>query len=276
MMCRLFGMLSVKPCNVSKYLINDPCSLLAQSNADPKRPQRDGWGIGYYSDGAPVVIRSSRPVYEEPERFSSVVRSASSRIIVAHIRRASNPRGLPRDRIISAENSQPFNYKEYLFAHNGVINIPDEVAERLGGWRRKLRSLNDSEVYFWYIIKEITNGATLRNALKVFEGTLSDLWHENRGKYSDKERPYVGLNIILSDGKRLYVYCKYQKEDESEYSLCFREQPVFQLSYLSSPTRLIVASEKTNKEDDWQTLKSGQLITASILGGKVKLQICEV
>ena len=57
-MCRLLGVLSVKPTNARRYLLDDPCSLYIQSMADPRRLQGDGWGIGYYRNGTPVIIKA--------------------------------------------------------------------------------------------------------------------------------------------------------------------------------------------------------------------------
>lgn len=165
-MCRLFGTLSVKASNARKHLLEDPCSVYVQSKVDPSRLQSDGWGIGFYIDGVPKVIRSEKPVYTEYEKFASAVQIASSRAVLAHVRRASNPRGLPREQLISIENSQPFSYKKYIFVHNGTISIPDEVAKRLGEWKGRLRGLNDSEVYFWYVVKEMTNGRVFWKPLR--------------------------------------------------------------------------------------------------------------
>lgn len=275
-MCRLFGMLSVETSNARKYLVEDQCSLFAQSRADSRRLQSDGWGIGYYPDSVPVVIRSAKPVYTEFSRFVSGVDAANSRITVAHVRRASNPRRLPREKLISVENSQPFLYGKYVFAHNGTINIPDEITACLGEWWKKLKSVNDSEVYFWYIMKEISEGSTFPNAMKKFTETLSDLWQKNKHRYPTKNRAYIGLNAVFSDGERLCAYCKYDKEDELKLSLCLRDQPVFQLSYLINPERLVVTSEKTNQDENWRVLKNGQLMIAEVSQGVIKVDLCKI
>jgi len=275
-MCRLFGMLSVDASFAHKYLLEDPCSLYVQSKVDPKRLQGDGWGLGFYINGIANLIKSDKPVYMEYEKFASAIRNANSTTILAHIRRASNPRHLPREKIISIENSQPFKHENYIFAHNGTINIPDEVAEHLGEWKKKLRSLNDSEVYFWYLAKETTNGASFPEAIKSFYEMLSQLWEKNSGKYPDKSRPFVGLNVIFSDGKNLYAYCKYDKDDESAKSLCTRDKPAFQMSYLINSTSLVVASEETNLKDRWQTFKSGQLLTAEVAEEKISINLIEI
>ncbi len=272
-MCRLFGMLSIEPSNASKYLLEDPCSLYNQSKANPLARQGDGWGIGYYSGRVCHLVKSEKPVYEEYEDFASAVGKADSNLILAHVRRASNPRGLPRTKIISIENSQPFKHENYLFVHNGTITIPDEVEESLGDWRSRIAGFNDSEVYFWFIVKAMTEGASFADAVRQFEGTLSELWEMNREKHPDKLHPYIGLNALLSDGERLYAYCKHDRDDESRKSLCFKEQPVFQMSYLVSPERLIVSSEKTNKDEDWKPLKSGHILIGEIDGKRVTIRL---
>jgi predicted glutamine amidotransferase len=269
-------MLSIDASSASKYLLKDPCSLFAQSSVDREKLQGDGWGIGFYADGASCLIKSEKPVYEEQERFTSDVRHAKSKIILAHIRRASNPRGLPREKIVSLENSQPFKHENFLFTHNGVITIPDEVAESLGKWKQRIRGFNDSEVYFWYIAKEVANGTSFPEALRNFERNLSELWRKNREKHPHTGRPYAGLNALVSDGEKLYAYCKYHEQDRSARSLCLGDQPVFQMSYLVSPARLVVVSEKTNREDDWKPLESGQLLTGQIRRKKIDIELQEI
>ena len=275
-MCRLFGMLSVKPSDAVKYILEDQCSLYVQSKIDPKRLQGDGWGIGFYMNGSPILVKSEKPIYIDYETLSSTVQQARSRIILAHIRRASNPRGLPRDKIISKENSQPFTYGRYIFAHNGTITIPDELADVLGNWRGKIRGLNDSEVYFWFIMKELAEGINLSEALKDLKVTLEALWKEVRKDHPDKSRPYVGLNIVISDGENLYAYCRYDEDDKLGRSICFKDQPAFEMSYLHCKEKLIVASEKTNREEDWRPLKNGELLTGRIVDDEITVEIEKV
>jgi len=69
-------MLSVKASNARKYLLEDPCSIYAQSKVDPSRLQSDGWGTGFYIDDVPKVVRSEKPVYMEHEKFASAVQIA--------------------------------------------------------------------------------------------------------------------------------------------------------------------------------------------------------
>jgi len=267
-MCRLFGMISNAPTNAAKYLVDVECSMLVQSRIDPDRLQRDGWGIGYYAHDLPSVVKSEKPVHSEAERYRSVSLAASSRIVISHIRAASNPRGLPRERLISPENSQPFQHGRFLFAHNGTVNLPDEVAELLGDYKAMVKGINDSEIYFWFLVKELEAGRNISAALLDFEDTLRDLWDKCSSRHPDKKRPYVGLNVIFSDGRRLYAYCRYAKEDERSTSICIRDRPVFQMCYLPG-IPLVIASEALTRNDGWLPIKNGQLLRAEAKDGTV-------
>ncbi|RLI42580.1 hypothetical protein DRO64_06220 [Candidatus Bathyarchaeota archaeon] len=271
-MCRLLGVLSVKPTNARRYLLDDPCSLYIQSMADPRRLQGDGWGIGYYRNGKPVLIKDYRPVYRDYRGFFSAVQKVRSNIIIAHIRRASNPRGLKKEALISVENSQPFTYGRYIFAHNGTIMIPDELAETLGSWKMRIRGLNDSEVYFWFLMKKMSEGLNLAEALREFKETMRDLWVKVRSAYPDKHQPYHMLNIIFSDGEALYAYCEYDENAKPVKSLCFRDQLVYQMCYKIRDDELVIASERTSREENWRTIRNGEMLTGRIENGRITVK----
>jgi len=267
-MCRLFGMISNVPTKAAMYLVDVECSMLVQSMIDPNRLQSDGWGIGYYTHDLPIVVKSEKPIHSEAERFRSIALAATSRIVISHIRAASNPRGLPRERLISPENSQPFHHGRFIFAHNGTVNLPDEVSELLGDYRVMIKGINDSEIYFWFLVKELEAGRNVSAALLDFEDALLELWDKYSSRHPDKKRPYVGLNAIFSDGRRLYAYCRYDKEDERSTSICLRDRPVFQMCYLAG-TPFIVASEALTRNGGWLPIKNGQLLMAEPKDGTI-------
>lgn len=267
-MCRLFGVISSSPMSAERYLVDTECSILEQSRSDPERLQSDGWGIGYYEDDLSYVVKSEKPVYSEVGRFRTVASGARSRIVIAHVRAASNPRGLPKERLISQVNSQPFRYGRFLFAHNGTVNLPDEASEHLGYYRTMIEGINDSEIYFWFLVKELEAGGGVPDALVNFENELQELWDVCSYKHPDKKRPYVGLNAIFADGQKLYAYCRYSKEDVGSPSICLRDQPVFQMCYCPGEP-FIIASEKLTKGDEWLLMTSGQLLTAEVKDGLV-------
>lgn len=82
------------------------------------------------------------------------------------------PRGLPSEMLIGLENTQPFSWGRYVFAHNGTLYVPDEAAILLGDYRRLVRGANDSEVYFALLVKETEENGDVVEALRAIEEAL--------------------------------------------------------------------------------------------------------
>ena len=102
-MCRMVGIVSLIPLKALECLAKSECSLLAQAE---RGKQSDGWGIGYYdASGNLRVFKSPNSVYSEKDLFIRVSSSIVSKIIIAHIRKASNPINLPREKLIGLENT---------------------------------------------------------------------------------------------------------------------------------------------------------------------------
>ncbi len=251
-MCRLLGAMFVESSSVENHLLDAECSLFKQA---VKGSQSDGWGIGFYLGRIPIVFKSERAVYDEEERFKEVVKSTRGRIIIAHVRKASNPRGLPLEKLISPENSQPFHYSNYLMAHNGSINIPDEVIKRLGSYGELVKSNNDSEVYFYLLLSLIEKENNIITAFKNVEKTLMEIFREE--KPSRFEAPFTSLNTIFSDGERLYAFSRYLTSPGK--SICYGDSPVFEMCFKIDEKHVVVASEKTEK-GVWRPLRNNNLL----------------
>ncbi len=276
-MCRLFAALSIEPSDAENYLLDAECSLYKLSHVQSGSLQRDGWGVAYYANNRPIVRKSEKPVYDEPDKFRIVSQEARSNIIVAHIREASNPRGLPVNQLIGIENTQPFSSENYVFAHNGTINLPIELEEELGEYRAKIRGVNDSEVYFWYLMKEIHSGKDPVQAFYSSVDMMDNLWSKFRHSHKDKSYPYVGLNTILTDGRKLYAFSRFHNEyGNSELSLCQGDQKYFQMSYLAGKNNLVVASEKLTRDSRWRIIDTDQVLIAEITDQHLHYELVRV
>src|ERR1700733_9473998 len=123
-MCRLFGM-SGSPQRVKArfWLLEAEDSLVTQSHREP-----DGTGLGYFDPhGTPRVDK--RPIAAFADRaFAREARDVESETFVAHIRFASTGGLTP-------ENTHPFEQRERLLAHNGVIEDLATLEARLGSYR---------------------------------------------------------------------------------------------------------------------------------------------
>ncbi len=107
-MCRLFGSRTRAPSGVSHELLHGANALRVQSREHP-----DGWGLGWYENGAPRVVHSLTPAHGDRD-FEKLSHFVSATTVVAHVRKASIGR-------VARENTHPFQRGTWLFAHNGTV-----------------------------------------------------------------------------------------------------------------------------------------------------------
>ena len=255
-MCRILASISSEPISLRRFLIDDKCSLFRQSTAREDKLQKDGWGVAWY-DGPLKVEKSPNPVFEERDKMEMIAEREYS-LFIAHIRKASNPMNLPVEELRSYENTQPFSYKNWVFAHNGQINHPDIVRKSMGEWSAKIQGTNDSEVYFWLLMKYVHKKGDVREAIISLIEHLNSVWEEIPEDKRAKS-PYSALNMVLSDGKRLYAYNRYDSRGKD--SLCFRDRQYYQMQYLEIDDGVVIASERTSM-DDWKPVGDGGLFIA--------------
>ncbi|MEM3454442.1 MAG: class II glutamine amidotransferase [Thermoproteota archaeon] len=268
-MCRMFGVISSRKMSALKFLVDSRCSLLEQAKLGK---QGDGWGIGYYTEDGLNVTKSEKAVYDETERFVSIARGINSNLFIAHVRKASNPRKLPREVLISESNSQPFFYGSYLFVHNGSVEIPDQVQESLGSYKELVQGQNDSEILFWLVMKLIKEKGNIVDALKELE---VELWRIYERSKVDVKLPFSALNLILSDGRNLYALNRFLYEPKINSSFCFKETPYFTMVYSLEKDFTVISSEKIY-EGNWKVIGDKKIISAKVLGQKPEVEIIDV
>jgi len=263
-MCRMFAVLSSEPVPAPRYFKETELSLYRQAEAGE---QGDGWGIGYYSNEGLSVHRSERAVYDDTD-FDRTIGPIRSNLFIAHVRKASNPKHLPRSELISEVNSQPFYESNLLFVHNGTLFIPDQVLATLGERKRLVKGVNDSEVLFAYLLRCIDTSGSAEKAFGMIE---AGLWEIQRRSGDGDRPPYKGLNIMFSDGKKLYAFERYLGDPGK--AIC-SDTPVFQLQYRVVGGEFIVASESLTA-DRWEPLPNNCLLTAELAKGKPDVKVTE-
>lgn len=257
----MVGVLSVNTINPLYYLVKAPCSLLTQAEIGS---QGDGWGIGYYDKNRLKVIKSPKPAYEERDVFLNACNSIRTNLFIAHVRKASNPRGLPRDKLIGLENTQPFYYGNFLFAHNGSIRALN-VVDKLGEYRKLMKGVNDSEIFFVLLLKYWSlYGSNIVKVIKSVEEDLQDSCEEGKN-------PYSSLNAIFSDGKRLYAINRYI-EGKDLSSICYKDSEYFRMVYQYNESNIVIASEKLDK-NRWHSLSNGEVLIAEVIKDRVEYKV---
>jgi predicted glutamine amidotransferase len=271
-MCRLLGVLAPEEISARPWLLDSERSLFVQSNVDPEKAQKDGWGIGWFdSDGGIHLQKGVRGAFEpqEKEHFRLVAGSARSRNLIGHLRHASNPMKLAPEQLLSLQNSQPFEDGQTLFAHNGAIPLPRETRKILGPLDAEIHGLNDSEVLYWLIQKHYRHSGDVVQSYHAARLDLIKVWEQN-GRPAGG--PWSGLNVLFAPlPDELWAFCCF--EGDYGHNLCDDGQPYYQMSYQETPTALVIGSEPFDSHrENWNGLTNGQFLRGRIHNGRIILE----
>lgn len=193
-MCRLFGFRSVIQSQVHRSLVQADNALCGLSEQHP-----DGWGVAYYVDGTPHLMRSATSALSDRvfQRVSGVV---ASETVVAHVRKATQGS-------LSVLNCHPFQHGRWVFAHNGDIpNFADQresllalVSPRLV---RFILGDTDSEVFFFLVLTQLLRYGSLDSRFALPDVTRALLRAvEQVRETCDRKSPKPSLlTCILTDG----------------------------------------------------------------------------
>jgi predicted glutamine amidotransferase len=271
-MCRLFGLLSSRDESAEPWLLRSDRSLFAQSNVSPDTAQKDGWGVGWFENGGRArVEKGTGGAFEaaERDRYAKAAREAHGPLILGHLRHASNPLHLPRERLIAVENSQPFENHTTLFAHNGSIPFPTETRPLLGVHEPKVRGVNDSEVLFWLLVR---NTEETGDPLVGYLRTVEDLVRVWQGLKRPPVPPFSGLNVLFSRGPdELWAFCQWTGDHGT--GLIDTSRRYYEMTYQATPHRVLVGSEPFDgARGVWQSLASGTYLVARRTEGRLDVK----
>jgi predicted glutamine amidotransferase len=252
-MCRLFGM-SGGPNRVAAtfWLLDAEDSLTKQSRREP-----DGTGLGWFDEqDTPQIAKQPLAAYED-RTFACEAREVRSRTFIAHIRYASTG-GL------KLNNTHPFEQRDRLFAHNGVIGDLQQLEHELGPeLMQTVQGDTDSERFFALITREIA-----AHQGEVAAGiTSATTWVAHN-------LPIYALNIILISASELWAL---RYPETHELYVLERDaggrRGVRHLEHASAPgtvrvrsadlarmPAVIVASEPMDEDAGWRALNPGELL----------------
>lgn len=246
-MCRLFGAVVNKPVDFRFSL--DRFRELG-------RTQRDGWGIGWYRNDTPVVSKGPEAA-PETTAYDAAKADAFSRVLVAHVRKATA--GAPR-----SENSHPFSFRNWIFAHNGSVDRDALLAHLEEPYRSSLSGETDSEAYFLWILQSIEHEGSPIEGIASALDTVRDYEH-------------TGLNFVLSDGEALYAY-REGVDSRFDYTLYYlvrdpgerrpfvarssETHALLESKGLNGEKAILVCSE-TLTDEDWRPLGHGELLVVT-------------
>jgi len=250
-MCRLFGMSGGRErVRATFWLLEAPDSLANQSRREP-----DGTGVGTFDEhGHPEVYKQPLAAYED-QQFAQEARELCSRTFIAHIRYASTG-------AVSPQNTHPFEQRDRLFAHNGVIGDLPALEHHLGDTATLVRGETDSERYFALITSEI------ERAGDVGVGIVS------AASWIAQHLPVFALNCVLITESELWAL-RYPEVHEL-YVLerapggptgsrhldhaSARGSIRVRSGDLATRPAVVVASEPMDEDAGWRELAPGELL----------------
>ena len=196
-MCRLYGFRANEATKVECTLVYAQNSLMTQSQQDlAGRSHAHGWGVATYEDHHPRVDRQAWAAYHG-EHFRDTAARTYSNTVIAHVRHATvGPAAI--------ENTHPFIYRQWSFAHNGTIPNFDRVKPLLldamgPAHRAAMGGVTDSEHLFRYLLslRDTEPRAPLVDILRT--GLASVI---RRCTEIDRTAK-IGLNVLLTNGDEL-------------------------------------------------------------------------
>ncbi|WP_018349247.1 class II glutamine amidotransferase [Longispora albida] len=260
-MCRLFALTTGGPrVHAALWLLDAPVSLAEQSRRMP-----DGAGLGWFNLGdEPVRDRAPLAAFDNPD-FASEARHVVSHTFLAHVRYASTGQ-------VSVRNTHPFDIRDRLFAHNGVVRGLDVLGSWLGPVDKAfVEGQTDSELVFAYITAEIERlGDTT-------EGIISAVTRIGQ------ELPVYALNFVLAEPGRLWalrypdVHPLWVLNPELGGRGSLMLDPRTELGRMTVESAeaggkdvpaFVIASERMDDDPDWRLLEPGELLVVEGLAAK--------
>ena len=225
-MCEVFGY-----CGKEGYEINDYLKeFYSHSNAHP-----NGWGLACVDGNEAVIEKEPLQATKSNYLKERLTQSIISKNVLAHIRYATIGH-------VEYRNCHPYTKKDHqgrrwTEIHNGTIfDFPP-----LYKYVKLQKGDTDSERILLYLVDKINQAETNEKKLRGRERfTILDCIIGNMAKGNK-------LNIILFDGKYMYVHTNYKNSLyylEKDRGIFFSTQPLSRENWKPVPfTRLMVYKE---------------------------------
>lgn len=252
-MCRLYGVKGKNKETIHNSMIAAENALLHQSGW-----HSDGWGLAYYQQGCPHLIKSPTSAFED-HLFARLANRVASETVVAHLRKSTMG-------CIAATNTHPFQFGRWIFAHNGNIRqfrrFEAEIGRAIDEPFRQYRlGDTDSELIFYFLLARLNraellerpSGAAVVNELAAGLNDLQKIIGRHVTVDGDSDQTY--LSLILTDGN---IFFAYQGGKRLYYNLgadlrVGSAQP-------EHVAKLEVSSEPTEPKGFWRALNPGECV----------------
>ena len=237
-MCRHLAYLG-PPRDLATLLLDPPHSLLRQSYAPADMRgggtvNADGFGAGWYADGATTPIRYRRavPMWTDTS-FAALAHDVHSGAVLAAVRSATI--GMP----VVETACAPFGIGRWLFSHNGKVT----------GWPRSMTTLAARLPVIELLTLEAPTDSALLWALVRHRLAAGDSPDHALGAVATEvlaAAPGSRLNMLVTDGMLLTATAVHHA-----------------LAVRAGNGTVLVCSEPTDQSAGWEPVPDGHLLTAT-------------
>ena len=266
-MCRLFIYFG-DSINFKEILFSQKHSIIKQSYMKTYTPflnipnirdhefNVDGFGIAWYFDNSknPCLYTSTKPPWNDIN-IKRLSKYLSSKLIFGHVR-AIKPFSKS---LVHEYNCHPFQYKNFLFMHNGDIKNFDFYRKNVIGILKNdvykiIKGNTDSEYAFALFLnilddKIFKNGGYIKD-IGVFRNLINNLINSLLKICNDT---CMSLNFGITDGNT--IIC-------TRFLNCKDEEPP-SIHYKTYNNNIMISSEPIDYDDDWTVLGKNKMLIYS-------------
>ena len=257
-MCRWLAY-SGAPIFLDEVLFKTDHSLIDQSlcASDPSATTNgDGFGIGWYGQrDFPGVYKDIRPAWND-NNLQALAAQIESRMFLAHVRATT---GSP----VQRTNCHPFNHRQWLFVHNGLINSYEKLHRELAFAVSPelfpfISGTTDSELMFMLALSFGLDG-DVRTGLARMAGLVEHLGELHRIEN------VLQMTLGISDGESLYaVRYSTMGDSRSLFHSASRDATMKiapDAGRFSRDARAIVSEPLNDLEADWIPVPEASFLT---------------
>ncbi|MDD5083691.1 MAG: class II glutamine amidotransferase [Candidatus Moranbacteria bacterium] len=213
---------------------------------------RDGWGMVCYRDGRVVQKAKRATDASKDSSYGQVVEKISAEVpelSMVHLRKQSIG-------AVAEENTHPFLLDNWSLCHNGTLfgseSIP--LSEEM---KACVRGTSDTERLFLSIMGNLRKiSGDPKNIRAGIIDTVA---------YIRQHHDYVALNILLSDGKKLWALREVNERNALVKGSCSFEYLSLYVAMNSQGKVMAVCSEKLDvPESMWRPMPNHTLLEIDI------------
>jgi predicted glutamine amidotransferase len=265
-MARLFGFIGNRADLGPQVLERESKALAVRSKGVTL-----GWGLGFYQAGEVLLRR--RPIDDKAEiDVARVAKDVRADVLLGHVRTATVGN-------LRTENTHPFRYRQWLFAHTGTIEKFSEIRERVVEsipefLRRNVRGDTDSELLFHMFLSFLHDAGRLGDSSvdpgvtrAALRSTLSLL-----ARIREQQGDAAGaMNVLATDGEHMVgvhksdkmAFCLIRGRADLERLLGGDALQRLRIPDMASCRFCLLASDFDEDPTGWTTVPMDAMVTVT-------------